>query len=108
MLVADSGPLSVFKIKKIYIKYSVHSINPLTGTLKPQSKRIIIYSNTVTGTLAVDGWAVTFDTLRRGLWAGCGPAQTLVAVPTVHPSTISVLTSYYSMWHYNCLCIVKG
>ena len=26
-----------------------------------------INSNTVTGTLAVDGWAVTFSTARRGL-----------------------------------------
>jgi len=25
------------------------------------------YSNTVIGTLAVDGWAVTFGTARRGL-----------------------------------------
>jgi len=25
------------------------------------------YSNTVTGTLAVDGWAVAFGTARRGL-----------------------------------------
>jgi len=25
------------------------------------------YSNTVTGTLAVDGWAVTFGTARRSL-----------------------------------------
>ena len=29
------------------------------GTLKPQSNGPL-YSNTVTGTLAVDGWAVTF------------------------------------------------
>jgi len=27
------------------------------------------YSNTVIGTLAVDGWAVTFGTARRGLGA---------------------------------------
>jgi len=26
-----------------------------------------LYSNTVTDTLAVDGWAVTFGTARRGL-----------------------------------------
>jgi len=32
----------------------------LYGHIKPQS-------NTVIGTLAVDGWAVTFDTARRGL-----------------------------------------
>jgi len=36
------------------------------GTLKPQSIRPL-YSNTVTGTLAVDGWDVTFGTARRGL-----------------------------------------
>ena len=51
------------------------------------------------GTLAVDGWAVAFGTERRGL-AGCGPAQSLLAVPnvglTAHPSTASVPTSYYS------------
>jgi len=33
------------------------------GTLKPQSNR----GNTVIGTLAADGWAVTFGTVRRGL-----------------------------------------
>ena len=46
-------------------------INPLTGTLKPQSNGSL-YSNTVIGTLAVDGWAVTFGTARRGL-GGLGP-----------------------------------
>jgi len=30
--------------------------------------------STVIGTLAVDGWAVTFGTARRGL-GGCGPPQ---------------------------------
>jgi len=39
--------------------------NPLMGALKPQSN-IPLYSNTVIGTLAVDGWAVTFGTARRG------------------------------------------
>jgi len=36
------------------------------GTLKAQSNGPL-YSNTVIGTLAVDGWAVTFGTVRRGL-----------------------------------------
>jgi len=35
-----------------------------------------IYSNRVIGTLAFDGWAVTFGTARRGL-GGWGPAQSL-------------------------------
>jgi len=46
-------------------------INPLIPTLKAQSNRPL-YSNTVIGTLAVDGWTVTFGTARRGL-GGLGP-----------------------------------
>ena len=42
----------------------LQSFNPLIATLKPHSNEPS-YSNTVTGTLAVDGWAVTFDTARR-------------------------------------------
>jgi len=52
-------------------------INPLIATLKPQSNGPS-YSKTVTGTLAVDGWAVTFGTARRGLGgaAACpGPSS---------------------------------
>jgi len=58
----------------------------------------------VIGTLAIDGGAVTFGTARRGLG---GP---LLAVPnvTAHPSMASIPTSYYSMWHYNCLWGVNG
>ena len=44
------------------------------ATLKPQSNGPL-YSNTVIGTLAVDGWAVTFGTARRAL-GGLRPAQT--------------------------------
>jgi len=36
------------------------------GILKPQSNGLL-YNNTVIGTLAVDGWAITFGTARRGL-----------------------------------------
>jgi len=36
------------------------------GTLKSQNSGQL-YSNTVIVTLAVDGWAVTFGTTRRGL-----------------------------------------
>jgi len=41
-------------------------LNPITAALKPQSNGPS-YSDTVIGTLAVDGWAVTFGTARRGL-----------------------------------------
>ena len=36
------------------------------STLTLQSNKPL-YSNMVTGTLAVDGWAVTFGTERRGM-----------------------------------------
>ena len=40
--------------------------NPLMGTLKPQSNGPL-YSNTVIGTLTVDGWAATyFGTAMKG------------------------------------------
>jgi len=53
-------------------------LNPLIATLKPQSNGPS-YSNrpTVIGTLAVDGWAVTFGTARRGL-GGAAASQALV------------------------------
>jgi len=50
-------------------------INPFIGTLQPQSNGPL-YSNTVIGTLAVDGWAVTFGTAMRGL-GGLRPPSSL-------------------------------
>jgi len=41
------------------------------GTLKPQINGLL-HSDTVIGTLAVDGWAVSFGTARRGM-GGMGP-----------------------------------
>jgi len=41
------------------------------GTLKPQNNGPL-YINTMIGTLAVDGWAVTFGAARRDL-GGLGP-----------------------------------
>jgi len=56
-----------------YASYSVwHMVlckcvfSPSIPTLKPQSNGPS-YSNTVIGTLTVDGWAVTFGTARMGL-----------------------------------------
>ena len=52
---------------KIVLFYRPNNVlTPLIATLKPQSNGPP-YSNTVIGTLAVDGWAVTFGTARRGL-----------------------------------------
>ena len=72
------------------------------ATLKPQSYGPL-YSNTVIGTLAVDGCAVTFGTARMGL-CGLGPRpvpSSLYQIVTDHPSTASVPTVYYLIWHYN-------
>jgi len=44
----------------------ITELNHLIGTLKPQSNGPLC-RNTVIGALAVDGWAVTFGTARRGL-----------------------------------------
>ena len=74
-------------------------------TLKPQSNGPP-YSNTVIGTLAVDGWAVTFGTARRGL-GGLRPPSTHCTKCNSHPSTAIVAISYYLMWHYNFLWILK-
>ena len=72
------------------------SLTLIIATLKPQNNGPL-YSNTVIGTLAVDGWAVTFGTAMKGL--GGAAASPGLAVPnvTAHPSTASVPTSYYSM-----------
>ena len=84
---------------------TVNVINPLIATLKPQSSGPS-YSNTVIGTLAVDGWAVTFGTAKRRLGAAqASPGCTKI---TAHPSTASVPTSFYSIWHYNYLWSPKG
>ena len=71
------------------------------GILKPYSN-VPVYGYMVIGTLAVDGWAVTFGT--------AAPPSPLLAVPnvTAHPSTTSVPTLYYLMWHYNCLWALNG
>jgi len=60
----------------IVVKCCEH-INPSIATLKLQSNGPS-YRNTVIGTSAVDGWAVTFDTARRvldGAAARRGPSS---------------------------------
>jgi len=60
------------------------------GTLKPQSNTPP-YSNAVFGTLAVDGWAVTYGTVRMGLGGLPSGPNPLLTVPnvTAHPSMAS-------------------
>jgi len=55
------------------------------GTLKPQSNGPL-YSYTVSGTLDVDGWAVTFGTARRGLgWTAACPGPSSL-YQMLHPT----------------------
>ena len=79
------------------------------GTLKPQSNGPL-YSNTLIGTLVVDGWAVTHLVQEGGPGRAAAPPSPLLAIPnvTAHPSTASVPTLHYSTWHYNYLCPLKG
>jgi len=63
--------------------------------LKPQSNGPL-YSNTNIGTLAVDGWAVTFGTATRGL-GGLRlrpPRCTKCNSPPINYKFISVPTSF--------------
>jgi len=55
-----------FIIKKSLMFTPTSPINPLIATLKPQTNGPS-YINTMNGTLAIDGWAVTFGIARRGL-----------------------------------------
>jgi len=71
-------------------------------TLKPHSNTLV-------------HWPLTGGLLhllqRGGAWArAAAPPSPLIAVPNVaaHLPTASVPTSYYSMWHYNYICTLKG
>ena len=77
------------------MSFPLKAINPLIGIKTP-------YSSGDWYTLAVDGWTVTCGTARRDLGGlQPRPCRSLFAVPNVtgHPSTASVPTLYYSMWH---------
>ena len=60
--------LSVFCRLPVALMHYTHrvDINGSIATLKPHFNGPL-YSNAMTGTLAVDAWAVTFGTARRGM-----------------------------------------
>jgi len=65
------------------------------GTLKLQSNGPL-YSNTVIGTLAIDGWVITFGTAGMSLGRlgpALSPSRCTKSYVTAHPSTASVPTS---------------
>jgi len=109
-LLSQTSEQQLFSRRQINNRHLISVLfNPLMGRFKAQSNGPL-YSNTVIGTLAVDGWAVAFGTAKRCLGGAGAQPSPLLAVSTVttHPSTASVPTSYCSMWHYNCLRTLKG
>ena len=70
---ANSASRQVAALNSSYIASLLCQVNSLIATLTPQSNEPS-YSNTVIGTLAVDGWTVTL-VQRGGDWAGPQPAQ---------------------------------
>ena len=79
--------------------------NTLVTILKPEISGPL-YSTAVISTLV--GCYIWYSEEAPGR-AAASPSP-LFAVPNVtpHPSTDSVPTSYYSMWHYNCLGTLKS
>jgi len=76
---------SITADKSLLDVFTQHVVNALTcdGHLKTAEQRTIVQQyGTVIGTLAVDGWAVTFGTARKGP-SGCGLPSPLLAVPNV-------------------------
>ena len=93
-----------------HIMQSFIRLNPLTGTLTPQSHGPLFH----TAIRWLAHWTLMGGLLhlvqRWGDWRRRSPPRPLLAVPnvTVHPSTATVPTSYYSMWYYNYLWLLKG
>jgi len=71
-------------------------LNPLTDTLKPQNNRPL-YSITVIGTLAVDGWVGCYIWhSEEGHGRAAAPPSPFLAVPnvTAHPSINGQCTNF--------------
>ena len=86
------------------------SFSTLCGHIKTAEQWTIIqqYGDRYTGRWWVGCHIWYSEEERPG--RGRSPPMPLLAVPnvTAHPSTASVPTSYHLMWHYNCLCTLKG
>ena len=87
----------------------INSLLTLYGHIKTAQQQTIVqqYGDWYTGRWWV-GCYIWYSKEGSGQ-AGAPPSPLLVA-PNVsaHPSTASVPTSYYLMWHYNCLWTLKG
>jgi len=94
--------------KNIQLLQRINVKLKLTLSLKPQNNGPL-YINTVIGTLAVDGWAVTFGTTKRGL-GGLQPRLVYSSLYQLcyRPPINGECSKCYSMWHYKCLWSLKG
>jgi len=79
--------------------------NPLTPTLKLHSNGTL-YRNTVIGTLAVDGWAVTFRTARRVLGGIPSPPTAPPRCTKCTAVGVQILTKFGSRMQTFCLSVV--
>jgi len=89
---------------------SLQSCLTLYGHIKTAEQRTIVqqYGDWYTGRWWVGCYIWYSEEGSRGR-ARALP-RSLLAVPnvTAHPSTTSVPTSYYSVWHCNCLGTLRG
>jgi len=86
------------------VSTSWHTSSTPLLTLKTAEQRIIVqqYGNWYTGRSWVSCYIWYSE---EGTGRAAAPPSSLLAVlyVTAHPSTASVPTSYYSMWHYDYL-----
>jgi len=105
---ANSASRQVAALNSSYIASLLCQVNSLIATLTPQSNEPS-YSNTVIGTLAVDGWTVAFGTARRGLGRAAarpGPFSLYQIAPT-HKQPVYQFVSF-DVAYNNCLWSLKG
>jgi len=82
VLVCSDHSASV-AVDVLFLRLKQPIINPLIATLTPQNNKPS-YSNTVIGTLAVDGWAVIIWYSEEGTGRDRSPPTPLFAVPPIN------------------------
>jgi len=124
----DWSPLGAVLQCSVNRRPSIHNCGPwlwsvitaTTATLRwvsPESTQLTLYGHIKTAEQQHGDWYTGRWRVGCYIWyseegpgLATSPPSPFLAVPnvTAHPSTASVSTSYYSMWHYICLWILKG
>ena len=123
-----AGPVSMLllllllMLQWLYIRHQVmrsvgdsilprQNVQPFNAHIKTAQQRrpTIIHQYGYWYAVGVDGWAVTFGTARRGL-GGLQPRPVPPHYSKCNSPPINgqCTNSYYLMWHYNCLWMLKG